>query len=104
MIKLFDILYDNNGSIRYSTILAILTIPFMILACSSPDDNDRKRKKLEQRPDDYYEYKSGVWSSMEYKVVEKTVDDCEYIIVFGSQGVDIEHKANCKNYYHQQNK
>lgn len=104
MEKLFNILHNKNGSIRYSTILGLLTIPFIILACSPLDDNSKKRKKSEPRPDNYYEYKSGVWNSMEYKVVEKTVDDCEYIIVFGTQGVDIEHKANCENYYHQQNK
>jgi hypothetical protein len=33
-----------------------------------------------------------------------TVDDCEYIVVIGGQGVGITHKANCKNLIHQEKK
>lgn len=54
-----------------------------------------------QTPENYsYEHNGGVWSSMDYKIEQKTIDSCEYIIIFGDKGRNIIHKANCKNSFH----
>lgn len=37
----------------------------------------------ERTIDDHYEYDGGVWLSMNYKIEERTIDSCEYIIIFG---------------------
>lgn len=47
-----------------------------------------------------YEHNSGLWGSVEFGIEQKTIDSCEYIIIFGDQGRDIIHKANCNNIYH----
>lgn len=47
-----------------------------------------------------YENDNSNWSSMEYMIEEKTIDDCEYIIIFGVDGRNIIHKANCTNSFH----
>jgi hypothetical protein len=47
-----------------------------------------------------YEHTGGLWLSTEYSIDQKTIDSCEYIIVFGQQGRSIIHKANCKNSFH----
>ena len=67
-----------------------------IFSCTSSDSNNISRTPTES----YYEYNGGVWSSMEYGIDEKTIDECEYIIIFGSQGRNIIHKANCGNSFH----
>jgi hypothetical protein len=51
-----------------------------------------------------FEYSGGMWSSMDYAIAEKTIDGCEYIIVFGVEGRCITHKANCENPFHNYNK
>lgn len=47
-----------------------------------------------------YEHKGAMWNGIEYKIVEKTIDSCEYIIIFGSGSRNIIHKANCSNPCH----
>jgi hypothetical protein len=47
-----------------------------------------------------YEHTDGIWLSTEYAIEQKTIDSCEYIIVFGQRGRNIIHKANCKNSFH----
>lgn len=34
------------------------------------------------------------------RLKKKTIDSCQYIIIFGSEGRNIIHKANCKNTQH----
>lgn len=42
--------------------------------------------------DGYFEFKEhegkhrGFWSPVEYKIEEKTIDSCQYIIIFGVEG------------------
>jgi len=57
--------------------------------------NNIENEKIE---DGYFEYKSGTWGSLEYKIEEKTIDSCEYIVIFGSNKANIIHKANCSNH------
>jgi hypothetical protein len=47
-----------------------------------------------------YEHTEGLWGSMDYQIEQKTIDSCEYIIIFGSEGRNIIHKANCRNTVH----
>ena len=35
------------------------------------------------------------WHTAQYNIHEKTIDGCEYIIVFGEYGRSIVHKHNC---------
>lgn len=47
-----------------------------------------------------YEHTEGMWGSLDYQIEQKTIDSCEYIIIFGSEGRNIIHKANCRNAIH----
>lgn len=76
-------------------LLKLILLSFVLFSCSSGD-------KKEQIPDNnsYEHNSSGFWSSMEYKIVTKEIDHCEYIIIFGVEGRNIIHKENCKNPEH----
>lgn len=79
-------------------IVLISILAFCVLVACAPNNNGETNT-----PDSSvgkYEYDGGGWSSMEYKVEEKVIDSCEYIIIFGSDGRDIIHKANCNNPFH----
>lgn len=67
-------------------------ILFILLSCS-----------IEDKKTGSYENDNTNWSSMEYMIEEKTIDDCEYIIIFGVDGRNIIHKANCRNSFHTYN-
>jgi hypothetical protein len=73
--------------------LKIITITAMLAACISSCNVNGGETKT-------YEHKSGVWSSVDYKIEECTIDSCQYIIIFGSEGRNIIHKANCRNIVH----
>ncbi len=76
-------------------IIFTLLLLIIITSCSN--------SKAEQRnipQDGYFEYTGGIWGSIEYKIEQKTIDSCQYIVMFGSQGLHIIHKANCNNIYH----
>ena len=64
-----------------------------ITSCGTPDDAGSVDKGS-------YEYDGGVWHPTEYAIEEVEIDYCEYIIIFGVDGRNIIHKANCKNSYH----
>lgn len=70
----------------------------LIASCSeSKNQSQIQNTKIK---DGYFEYDGGTWSSVEYRIEEKTIDGCEYIIVFGPQSRNIIHKANCENSFH----
>ena len=50
--------------------------------------------------DNEYEYGGGIWNTQSYLIEEKVIDSCEYIIIFGIEGLNIIHKANCNNPFH----
>lgn len=66
----------------------ILLIP-LLYSCSSEDETKNG----------YFENtNNGIWGSVEYRIEQKIIDSCEYIIIFGAEGRSIIHKANCKNH------
>lgn len=74
-------------------LLKLILISFVLFSCSSGNN--------EQIKDNYsYEHNAGIWTSIEYKILVKEIDQCEYIIIFGSEGRNIIHKENCKNPEH----
>lgn len=73
-------------------IILVFAVSILLSSCGKP-----KEKSADA---DAYEVKGEVWATMEYKIVEKTIDSCEYIIIFGVEGRNIIHKANCDNLYH----
>ena len=83
----------------------ILTVTLLALSvsCSQQDGKNSSttpaKDTIVEKPYSY-EYSSGVWGSMEYMIAERTIDSCEYIIIFGPEGRNIIHKANCNNPFH----
>lgn len=81
--------------------LATIAVYAMLMACvSSCNISSEETKNKEPLKDGYFEYKGGMWGSMEYKIEERTIDSCQYVIIFGSEGRNIIHKANCRNAIH----
>lgn len=77
-----------------------LSMSFTLQSCAKYDEKTGEESILN---DGYFEYDGGSWSSIEYKIEEKTIDSCEYIIIFGSENRNIIHKANCRNSFHVRN-
>ena len=78
--------------------LFVLTlISLLLISCSQ--SGRRERHEANRQPGSH-EYTGGIWSSMNYAIEEKTIDSCEYIIIYGSEGRNIIHKANCRNPFH----
>jgi hypothetical protein len=70
-----------------------LFILFTILFFCSCNHIDNTRANGALSEQGHFEHKTGeVWASMDYKIEEKTIDSCEYIIIFGSEGRNIIHK------------
>ena len=82
------------------TTVAAIALYAMLAAGVSSCNVSGGETKNEPLKDGYFEHKDGMWSSMDYKIEEKTIDSCEYIIIFGSEGRNIIHKANCRNAVH----
>jgi hypothetical protein len=77
-------------------IVATIALCVMLLfSCSSSDSSENVIPK-----DGTFEYDGGLWVSMNYKIEERTIDSCQYIIIFGVEGRSIIHKANCRNSFH----
>jgi hypothetical protein len=91
-MKKFNLLHLTKKIFLYSILILIN------FSCSETEKENIPLK------DGYFEYKGGAWSSTEYNIEEKTIDSCQYIIIFGSEGRNIIHKANCKNLQHDQTK
>lgn len=64
----------------------------------SGESNEKSKEKSYRKVD--YEF---TWNTKEYAIVEERVDSCEYIVIFGVDGRNIIHKANCDNPYHLKN-
>mgnify|MGYP000163741544 CR=1 FL=1 len=87
--------------------LFALSILLTLFSCSSDlDKKIEKTVKNAERQDSlkngaYEHTEAGVfWGSMDYKIEERIIDSCEYIIIFGTEGRNIIHKANCNNSFH----
>ena len=72
-------------------ILTLLSVA--IISCGVTDNTCSENREN-------YRYNGGLWNTMEYDIEEVEIDYCEYIIIFGVDGRNIIHKANCKNSYH----
>jgi hypothetical protein len=77
--------------------LLILSVALTLLSCSQEKQSTATTPTITKS----YEYDGG-WGSMTYAIAEKTIDSCEYIIIFGPDGRNIIHKANCNNTFHNQ--
>ncbi len=77
---------------------ALLFTIAMAFTCCTPNNN-----RTEPPKDEYYEYRGGLWGDVEYKIQEKTIDSCQYLVVFGINSKNIIHKANCNNAFHNKN-
>lgn len=85
---------------KISTVAAIAVYAMLVVGVSSCNVSGGETKNEAPPKDGYFEYDGGIWSSMEYKIEERTIDSCQYIIIFGSEGRNIIHKANCRNAVH----
>jgi len=77
----------------------MLFIALLIGFCSCKTKNEDFKNELFNK-NGYFEYQGGTWSSVEYKIEEKIIDSCQYILIFGAQGRNLIHKANCRNTIH----
>lgn len=71
--------------------LICLSLIVITTSCSNTNSKDAPSSA---------EHTSGIWGYIDYGIEEKTIDSCQYIIIFGSHGRDIIHKSNCKNKFH----
>ena len=83
-----------------SILIITMTIGlFGIIACNC--NNEHTSKDVEKSTEYSYEHTTGgFWGSVEFGIEQRTIDSCEYIIIFGPSGRNIIHKANCNNIYH----
>jgi hypothetical protein len=78
------------------TILSLtMAVIISISSCSNVGEESEKHAEVVS-----YEHSSGTWYVVEYQIIEKTIDSCQYIIIFGTDGRNIIHKANCRNKFH----
>ena len=83
---------------KISTIAAIAVYAMLAAGVSSCNFSGGETKNETQKH--VYEHTGGLWSSLDYEIEQKTIDSCEYIIIFGSENRNIIHKANCRNSVH----
>lgn len=85
--------------LKITTVVAIALYAMLAAGVSSCNVSGVEAKN-EPLKYGYFEHKDGIWSGIDYEIEEKTIDSCEYIIIFGSEGRNIIHKANCRNAVH----
>lgn len=85
---------------KISTVAAIAVYAMLAAGVSSCAVSSEETKNEEPIKDGSFEYNGGMWDSMEYRIEERTIDSCQYIIIFGAEGRNIIHKANCRNAVH----
>lgn len=78
----------------------IVLIGFILASLFDSCNPKQESEKNEIPPNGYFEYDGGMWGSIEYKIEQVVIDNCEYIIIFGSDNRNIIHKANCINDIH----
>jgi hypothetical protein len=88
-----------NREIKFIQSAAIALCALLTIGVSSCNSGSEETES-EPLKDGYFVHKKGMWSGMQYKIEETTIDSCEYIIIFGIDGRNIIHKANCKNTAH----
>ena len=98
MNGLYNLKKNNMKTIKSILIIAMTIGLFGIIACNC--NNEHTSKNVETNTKYGYEYTDGIWMRMNYALEQKTIDSCEYIIIFGTDGRSIVHKANCNNIYH----
>lgn len=93
----------NKKTVIMSTLsfLIVVLVVFIIVVPVNPKGDDNKSEPSDKWD---FEYDGGVWSSMEYIIEEREIDSCQYIIIFGVEGRNIIHKANCRNPFHSRQK
>lgn len=89
-----------NKLLIYSLYILLVISIFSCSTRNSEIKNSEIEKDNKVETTGHYEYKEGLWGVIKYKIEEKTIDECEYIIIFGSEGRNIIHKANCSNSFH----
>ena len=75
--------------------LLLIVSLFMLLSSCSPEEPTKYGGGAE--------FTGGMRGHVEYAITEKVIDSCEYIIIFGNDGRNIIHKANCENTFHIKN-
>jgi hypothetical protein len=85
--------------LNFTTKIAIALYAMLAAGVSSCNISSGETKN-ETPKNVSYEHTKGMWGSMDYQIEQKTIDSCEYIIIFGSEGRNIIHKANCRNTVH----
>jgi hypothetical protein len=86
-------------TIKIISIIAIAIGLLGIISCNC--NNEHTSKDVKKSTEYSYEHTTGgFWGSVEFGIEQRTIDSCEYIIIFGSDGRNIIHKANCNNIYH----
>ena len=83
------------------TFISVCIVIAMLSTSSCENQSSETETEVESKTN--YEYTGGIWLSMEYALRERTIDSCEYIVIFGTQGTNIIHKANCDNQFHKNN-
>ena len=91
---------NRMKNFKISKVAAIAVYAMLAAGVSSCNVSTEEAKNEEPIKYGRFEYSGGVWSSVEYKIEERTIDSCQYIIIFGSEGRNIIHKANCRNAVH----
>lgn len=74
--------------------ILLIVFAFFTLVISFKSCEGRANEKSYDLGDNY----PSAWGSIEYKIEQKRIDSCEYIIIFGVEGRSIIHKANCDNH------
>ena len=80
-MTLFGFLKCANINLKINRMKKIITIAVLAI-CLYSCEGFKQKNKNNKVTEDIFEYSGGSWSSLEYKIVEKTIDSCEYIIIF----------------------
>lgn len=80
--------------------LGAIIVCAMLMLCVYSCNSGEESKNETPPKDGDFEYDGGMWRSIQYKIEERTIDSCQYIIIFGLESRNIIHKANCRNSGH----
>lgn len=81
--------------------IVIITLIILLSSCDRvKEELILEKANANAKPSsNHWEHTGGIWGSVDYRIVEKTIDSCQYIIIFGTDSRNIIHKANCRNPY-----
>lgn len=77
-------------------IVAGIETAMLLRISNKPVEKSIKDGQYEHLTDD-------MWSSIDYRIEERKIDSCEYIIIYGTDSRNLIHKANCRNAFHKMN-